>query len=96
MIDGLAAGTVGGTADALHADIIEHEMLGVAEGVAGRDVHAVVAPVLRAGVAPALLEVSSDDGWTEWTQVDTSRRAAPSDHHYCSTPCTATIVVRAG
>ena len=35
MIQGLVADTIGGTADAAHADVIEHETLGVSEGVAG-------------------------------------------------------------
>ena len=38
MIQGLVADTIGGTADAAHADVIEHETLGVSEGVRRRDV----------------------------------------------------------
>jgi len=34
-VRGVAAATIGGTADAVHADVIADEVLGVAEGVAG-------------------------------------------------------------
>ena len=47
MIHGLVADTIGGTADAAHADVIEHETLASVEGVARPDVQDLV----RAGAA---------------------------------------------
>ena len=46
MIHGLVADTIGGTADAAHADVIENETLGVSEGVPGETFKTAYAPVL--------------------------------------------------
>jgi predicted phage baseplate assembly protein len=90
VIDALAACTVGGTVDALHAEIIENEVLGAAEGVAGQRFTLSRAPVLG-GVAPAVLEVSSADGWQEWSQVTSFAQSGPSDRHYLLDAGTGTV-----
>jgi predicted phage baseplate assembly protein len=81
MIHGLVADTVGGTADAAHADLIEHEALGVSEGVPGETFKTAYAPVLPAGDGLRLL-VTSDEGWTEWQQVEHFAGSLPTDHHF--------------
>ncbi|MDP9465190.1 MAG: putative baseplate assembly protein [Actinomycetota bacterium] len=81
MIHGLVADTIGGTADAAHADIIEHETLGVSEGVAGETFKTAYAPVLPAGDALRLL-VTSDEGWTEWHQVEHFAASSATDNHF--------------
>jgi predicted phage baseplate assembly protein len=81
MIQGLIADTIGATADAAHADVIEHEALGVSEGVAGETFKTAYAPVLPAGDALRLM-VMSDDGWTEWHQVEHFADSAPTDYHF--------------
>jgi len=69
IVHGLAAGTVGGTVDALHAEVVQNEPLGVSEGVAGQVFGVNRAPVLG-GAGGALLDVSGEDGWVQWTQVE--------------------------
>ena len=59
VVNGLTATTVGGTAPAVHADLIQHETLGTAEGVAGQRFTLSRTPVLTTGV-PICLVVSSE------------------------------------
>lgn len=80
-IQGLVADTIGGTTDAAHADLIENETLGVSEGVPGETFKTAYAPVLPAGDALRML-VTSDDGQTEWNQVDHFAESTATDHHF--------------
>jgi len=81
MVAGLTAATVGGTMTAVHADIIENETLGTAEGVAGQRFTISRTPVLSTGV-PVELQVSSDDGWQSWTRVDSFADSGALDRHF--------------
>jgi predicted phage baseplate assembly protein len=81
VVDGLTAATVGGTMMGIHADIIQNETLGTAEGVAGQRFTLSRTPVLHAGV-PVELEVGSDDGWQHWTRVDSFADSGPYDRHF--------------
>jgi len=90
VVDGLTAATVGGTMTALHADIIQNETLGTAEGVAGQRFTVSRTPVLRAGV-DAELQVSSDEGWQSWTRVDSFAASGPGDRHFILDGTTGTV-----
>ena len=90
VVDGLTAATVGGTMTALHADIIQNETLGTAEGVAGQHFPISRTPVLRAG-ADAELEVSSEDGWQRWTAVESFADSGPDDRHFALDGVTGTV-----
>jgi predicted phage baseplate assembly protein len=81
IIHGLGVGTVGGTTDAVHADLIRNEALGVSDGTAGQRFSTRRAPVLMGG-APVVLESTSDDGWEEWTEVPDFAASGPDDRHY--------------
>jgi predicted phage baseplate assembly protein len=81
IIHGLSASTIGGTIDALHATIIENETLGEAEGVPGQRFVVLRHPVLAGAGAP-VLEVSSDEGWQEWEQVEHFAGSGPDDRHF--------------
>jgi predicted phage baseplate assembly protein len=81
VVEGLTAATVGGTMTAVHADIIENETLGEAEGVAGQRFTVSRTPVLSAGV-PVELQVSSPDGWQTWSRVDNFADSGPRDRHF--------------
>ncbi len=63
----LAAFTVGGTVTAVNADTIEDEMVGVSDGVPGQRFKLERAPVVPG--QEVVVEVSSDDGWTQWRSV---------------------------
>ncbi len=81
VVNGLSACTIGGTATALHAEIVGEETLGEAEGVAGQQFPVQRAPVLS-GVGDPVVEVSSPDGWQPWDRVDHFAASGPEDQHY--------------
>jgi len=80
-VTALAAITIGGTVDAVNADIVREEDLGASEGVPGQVFEVRRRPVVP-GDAPAVLEVSSDDGWQSWTHVDHFADSGPDDRHF--------------
>ena len=66
---GSPASTVGGTTDAVHADVVVDEIIGTSEGVAGQRFLLKRRPVVP-GDRPTAVRVADDeDGWQEWTQV---------------------------
>jgi predicted phage baseplate assembly protein len=80
ILQGISAVTIGGTASAVHTDIIHHEVIGVSEGVAGQRFSLAHRPVV-AGDGPLLVEIGGDDGWEEWTEVSTFAQSGPADRH---------------
>jgi predicted phage baseplate assembly protein len=64
----LEAFTVGGTATAVHAEIVEGEELGVAEGVPGQRIALQHRPVVPSE-EPCVLEVTGPDGQEDWQEV---------------------------
>ncbi len=87
---GLSACTIGGTTDAIHADIVDAETLGESEGVPGQSLAVSRAPVLAGSGAP-LVETSSDDGWQEWAQVEHFADSTPDDRHFVLDPVPALV-----
>ena len=81
MVSGLAASTVGGTIDALHAEIIEDEVLGASDGVPGQTFQVLNTPVLG-GAAEALLQTSSEEGWQDWLPVENFAGSGSGDRHF--------------
>ncbi len=85
VVRSLTAATVGGTAKALHGEIVEFEELGESEGVPGQRFHLNNTPVL-AGEHGAILEVATDDGWQRWTSVENFAGSGPGDRHFVLDP----------
>ncbi|MCR6487828.1 putative baseplate assembly protein [Amycolatopsis sp. OK19-0408] len=81
VVGRLGASTVGGTVDAVHAELVFDEVLGAATGVAGQ-VFAVRTRPLLAGLGSPVVEVGTDDGWQEWTEVDDFADSGPEDRHF--------------
>jgi predicted phage baseplate assembly protein len=81
VVHGLTACTVGGTVDAIHAEIIGSETLGESTGMPGQRFPVSRTPVLAAAAAP-IVETSSADGWQEWTEVDHFADSTASDRHF--------------
>ncbi|GAB3459373.1 putative baseplate assembly protein [Actinophytocola sediminis] len=81
MVSALSASTIGGTVGASHCEIIEEEVLGVSEGVAGQQFTVARTPVVL-GTGTAILETSSDDGWLEWSPVQHFAGSGQHDRHY--------------
>ncbi|HEX9336301.1 MAG TPA: putative baseplate assembly protein, partial [Pseudonocardiaceae bacterium] len=90
IVDSLSACTVGGTIDAVHAEVIRDEVIGASEGVPGQIFTLARGPVLGGSGAP-VLTTSSADGWLEWTEVDHFAASGPDDRHFIVEPATGTI-----
>jgi len=63
----LVAFTVGGTVTAVNAETIEGETIGISDGVPGQRFGLERSPVVPG--QEVVVEVSGDDGWTEWRSV---------------------------
>jgi predicted phage baseplate assembly protein len=86
----LTADCVGGTVDAVHAEHITDDVLGTAEGAAGQRFRLHHCPVLP-GAEPAVVEVSSEEGWQEWHQVADFAASDRDDPHFVLDPMTGEI-----
>jgi predicted phage baseplate assembly protein len=80
IVRGLAAGTVGGTTEAVHAEIHEFEEVGVSDGIPGQRFRLAKTPVLT-GAFEAVVEVGADTGWERWTHVENFSASEPTDRH---------------
>ncbi len=80
-IKGLTAITIGGTVDAVNAELVYGEEVGVSDGVPGQRF-----PVKRGPLVPgdgsAVLEVTGDEGWDEWPHVGGFAASGPDDKHF--------------
>ncbi|WP_027344144.1 putative baseplate assembly protein [Hamadaea tsunoensis] len=80
----ITAHTIGGTATAVHAAVVEMEELGVSSGVAGQRFALAHRPVVPDQPEP-VLEVSpagpvdADDPWQEWRLIDNFAASEPGD-----------------
>jgi predicted phage baseplate assembly protein len=81
VIRSLSACTVGGTVDAIHANIIDGELLGESDGVPGQEFAIENSPIL-AGAGSPVLETMSEEGWVEWERVEHFAASGPDDQHY--------------
>lgn len=80
-ISALTAFTSGGTIEAINAEIVENEIIGMSEGVPSqrfRVQHPPVVPI----TGGYRLEVSSIEGWQEWSQVDDFAMSGADDRHF--------------
>ncbi|TNM39707.1 putative baseplate assembly protein [Nocardioides albidus] len=68
-ISSAVAFTVGGTVEAVHAEVIEDEVLGMSEGVPGQVFRLAHGPVVSDGRELGL-EVAAGGGWERWREVD--------------------------
>jgi hypothetical protein len=76
-IKGLNAITIGGTADAVNAEIVTNEEVGISEGVPGQRFALKRGPLVP-GDDP-VLEVAGDEGWDEWSYVADFAASGPDD-----------------
>lgn len=81
VLRSLSAETIGGTADAIHADLVEGEIVGESLGVGGQAFTLAETPVL-AGVGTPAVQVSSTDGWHPWVPVEHFADSGPDDRHF--------------
>ena len=81
IIKGLTAFTIGGSAEAVNAELVENELLGASEGVPGQRFALKHHPVVPGGAAN-ILEVSGVDGWQEWKQAQHFVDSTAEDRHF--------------
>jgi predicted phage baseplate assembly protein len=72
---------VGGTVDAANAELVDEEDLGPAEGIPGQRWELRRRPLVP-GDTPPVLEVSTEDGWQEWTLESDFASSGPEDRHF--------------
>lgn len=70
--------TIGGTTEAVHAEVIRGEALGESDGAPGQRFALQRGPVV-VGDARPVLEVAGPDGWEEWAAVTTFADRGPQD-----------------
>jgi predicted phage baseplate assembly protein len=80
-ISRITAMTVGGTTEAVHAELVPDEIIGLSEGVAGQRFPLKRSPVVAAD-EPYALEVAAGDGWERWSTVESFADSAPDDRHF--------------
>ncbi|BBA98922.1 hypothetical protein RVR_5315 [Actinacidiphila reveromycinica] len=72
--------TIGGTTGVVHAETVRDEMLGESTGLPGQRLRLAHFPVV--GDVPAmLLQVTGDNGWTDWDVVGHFAASGPRDRH---------------
>jgi predicted phage baseplate assembly protein len=76
----VTATTIGGTASAVHADLVRDEVVGISDGVHGQVFPLAKTPV-AVGTGPLVVEVSGEDGWEEWREVTSFATSGPHDRH---------------
>jgi predicted phage baseplate assembly protein len=81
VVESVVACTIGGTAEAINAEIIVAEDLGEAEGVPGQQFAVRRKPVLS-GYDTPVVETSDQEGWQEWTAVEHFAESGPADRHF--------------
>jgi predicted phage baseplate assembly protein len=90
LVAALSASTIGGTVEADHCEIVEEEVLGISEGVAGQQFSVARTPVVI-GAGAATLETTSAEGWLEWTPVQHFAGSGAEDRHYILDGVSGTI-----
>lgn len=81
VVTELTACTVGVTGSAVHAELIDYEVLGRAEGTPGGIFRLASTPVLG-GMGDCVVDVESADGWQEWHEVGDFADSGPDDRHF--------------
>ena len=80
-VTGLTAITIGGTVEAVNADLVRGEEVGISAGIPGQHFALKRGPVVP-NEGGMVLEVSGDEGWEEWTQVADFAASGADDRHF--------------
>lgn len=82
LIKKVEATTIGGTAEAVQAETVHDDVIGLSEGVAGQRFMITRIPVVPSE-EPVVLEVSDEEeGWHEWSQVEDFSASGADDRHF--------------
>jgi predicted phage baseplate assembly protein len=89
-LDSAHAFVIGGTVEAVHAELIRDEVIGTAEGVPSEWFTVSRTPVLDPG-DEVVVEVGGPDGWTPWQRVPDFSSSEPTDRHFILDASTGTV-----
>jgi predicted phage baseplate assembly protein len=93
LIRGLDVKTIGGTIEAVQAEIVEEEVIGLSEGVPGQRFQVSRSPVVPSG-EPLVLDVSDEEeGWGEWVEVLDFAQSGPEDQHFVLDAVTGEVLL---
>lgn len=82
LIKKVEAATIGGTIEAVQAELIVEEVIGLSEGVPGERYSVGRTPIVPMG-EPVILEVSDEEeGWQEWIEVPDFSSSGRDDRHF--------------
>lgn len=84
--------TIGGTAEAVNAQLVDEEIVGLSEGVPGQRFQLKHPPVVP-GDEPPVLEVAAGGGWETWTRVESFADSGPDDRHFMLDATTGEIIL---
>ncbi len=91
LIKRVDASTIGGTTVAVNAEIVDGEVLGTSQGVPGQRFRLLRSPVVPAE-EPIVLDVTSGEGWQEWSPVTSFAHSTTADRHFQLDPASGEIV----
>ncbi len=91
LIKRVDASTIGGTTVAVNAEIVDGEVLGTSQGVPGQRFRLLRSPVVPAE-EPIVLDVTSGEGWQEWSPVTSFAHSTTRDRHFQLDPASGEIV----
>ncbi|MGH9060085.1 MAG: putative baseplate assembly protein, partial [Acidimicrobiales bacterium] len=91
LIRSIAAFTAGGVVEAVNAELVRDDVVGISEGVAGQRFALARRPVVP-GSEPLAVEVAGGSGWQRWDQVDHFADSEPGDRHFLLDPVAGEIV----
>jgi predicted phage baseplate assembly protein len=79
-ISSVTAATIGATTEAVHAELVFDEIIGLSEGVPGQRFQLRRTPVVPTG-EPLHVQVAAGSGWDEWVAVPGFSDSSPEDKH---------------
>lgn len=84
VISNVLAHSIGATVDAIHAKVVDLEIVGQSDGTPGQRFTVTRRPIVRH--SPAYLQVSTsadgEEGWQSWTEVNQFAESGPDDQHF--------------
>ncbi len=89
-IQSVKAFTIGGTTEAVNAESVEDEVLGIAAGVPAQEFELQRSPVV-AGSATRVQVSDDDGGWQDWGRVSSFAASDANDRHFVLDPTSGTI-----
>ncbi len=84
VISNVRAHSIGATVDAIHAKVVDLEIVGQSDGTPGQRFTVARRPIVRHSQVYLQVSASADgeDGWQSWTEVNQFAESGPDDRHF--------------